>query len=219
MFQPIDLAHWPQRAHYEAVMAEGGGSDAYTLSLDVTPLAGAALYPTLLWLLTRAVNRLPSFRTALTPVGLGTYDRMHPAYTIFQPAHQTFSAIWTPYREDYGAFLEAYRRDVAAYTGQTAYAPKPGRPENSFDISMVPWFSFGGFSLMVPGGGDYLLPIFTLGKVTEQGGRRTLPLAVQVHRAVCGGQQVACFLHLLEGEMAAWAGEKKALDFPCPAVL
>lgn len=33
----------------------------------------------------------------------------------------------------------------------------------------------------------YLKPIFTIGKYMEQNGHHTLPLAVQVHHAVCEG--------------------------------
>ena len=64
---------------------------------------------------------------------------------------------------------------------------KPDMPENSFTVSMLPWASFEGFHLNLQKGYTYLKPIFTIGKYTGQNGRYTLPLAVQVHHAVCDG--------------------------------
>lgn len=66
----------------------------------------------MLWLLTKTVNQVPEFRTVLTEEGLGIYDEMHPAYTIFNKENKNFSAIWTEFSSDYKAFLRAYEADV-----------------------------------------------------------------------------------------------------------
>lgn len=156
----------------------------------------------MLWLLTRAVNRMPQFRTALTDEGLGIYDEMHPAYTIFNRESETFSGIWTAFDPDYSEFLKAYEADTAAFASSTEFAPKPGRPSNSFDVSMVPWLEFTAFDINVFGEGKYLLPIFTMGKFFDAGGKRMLPLAIQVHHAVCDGYHVGRFVDILQKEIA-----------------
>jgi len=46
--------------------------------------------------------------------------------------------------------------------------------------------------------GKYLLPIFTMGKYFGSGGRRMLPLAIQVHHAVCDGYHVGQFVEHLQ---------------------
>ncbi len=60
-----------------------------TVNLDITNLKGQRLYPAMIWLLTQTVNLFPEFRTALTDEGLGVYDKMHPAYTIFNRERKT----------------------------------------------------------------------------------------------------------------------------------
>ena len=60
-------------------------------------------------------------------------------------------------------------------------------PENTFDVSMIPWFRFSAFNLNIHGGGKHLLPIFTMGKTHAAEGRTLLPLSIQVHHAVCDG--------------------------------
>lgn len=197
-FKPIDLETWERREFYLHFIDEVRCSYSATVNVDITNLRGHKLYPAMIWLLTRAVNQMPEFRTALTDEGLGVYDHMHPAYTVFNREKKTFSAIWTEFDPDYGRFLRAYEADAAAYSSSAHYAPKPRRPANSFDISMVPWFSFTAFNINVFGEGTYLLPIFTMGKYFEQNGRRLLPLAIQVHHAVCDGYHVGTFVDLVQ---------------------
>ena len=182
---PIDRTRWPRRARYEWVQKTGQGPFAVTVPLDVTLLAGEPLYPALLWLLTQGVNEMEVFRTVATPEGLGIYGHMDPAYTVFHPQEKTFSVLWTPFHPDYQVFRAAYQRDVAAYGASTAWMPQGVRPENTFDVSMVPWMSFSAFHLAATTERPYLLPIFTLGKWVSQREARVLPLTVQIHPGVC----------------------------------
>jgi chloramphenicol O-acetyltransferase type A len=70
--------------------------------------------------------------------------------------------------------------------------------ENIFNISMLPWVSFDGFNLNVPGFTDYFAPIFTLGKYTTHKEAILMPLSIQVHHATCDGLHVAKLLHTLQ---------------------
>ena len=152
----------------------------------------------MIWLLTRTVNQMPEFRTALTNEGLGIYDDMHPTYTIFNKGKKNLSGIWTAFNPDFNVFLQAYQSNTKKYSSSVKYSPKPGQPSNSFDISMVPWLSFTSFNINVYGDGKYLLPIFTLGKYFEENGKRLLPLSIQVHHAVCDGYHVGVFVETLQ---------------------
>lgn len=75
---------------------------------------------------------------------------------------------------------------------------KPDVPDNCFTVSMIPCVSFEGFNLNLQKGYDYLLPIFTMGKYYEENGRILLPLAIQVHHAVCDGFHVCRFINELQ---------------------
>lgn len=200
-FTLIDLENWERREHYLHFLNEVRCSYSVSVNLDISNLNGKRLYPTMIWLLTQAVNQMPEFRTTLTNEGLGYFDIMHPAYTIFNQEQKTFSGIWTEYQPDYQMFLNAYRSDIAMYSSSAKYTPKPGRPANSFDVSMVPWFSFTAFNINVFGEGKYFLPIFTMGKTFQMGSEKLLPLAIQVHHAVCDGYHVGKFIEILQGKI------------------
>lgn len=197
-FTLIDLENWERKEHYFHFINEVRCSYSVSVNLDITNLNGKRLYPTMIWLLTQTVNLMPEFRTVLTDEGLGYFDEMHPAYTIFNQARKTFSGIWTEYHPIYRTFLKGYESDVAKYSSSVEYDPKPDRPLNSFDVSMVPWFSFTAFDINVFGDGKHLLPIFTMGKYFESDGKRMLPLAIQVHHAVCDGYHVGKFIEILQ---------------------
>ncbi len=117
----------------------------------------------------------------------GFYDLVHPCYTIFHKDTETFSNLWTAYTSDYAEFCAAWEKDMADYGSRPGILSRPDTPANTFPVSMIPWATFEGFNLNLQKGYDYLPPIFTMGRFYEENGRTLLPLAVQVHHAVCDG--------------------------------
>lgn len=195
----IDMENWERREFYEHFINKVVCSYSVAVNLDITPLKKHRLYPAMIWLLTKTVNDMPEFRTCLTEDGPGIYDDMHPMYTVFNKEKKNFSGIWSWFSEDYNEFLENYDADEREYSKSTHYAPKEGTPPNSFNISMVPWLEFTALNINVYDEGKFLLPIFTLGKYFERDGKRFLPLAIQVHHAVCDGYHVGMFVETLQG--------------------
>lgn len=189
-FTRIDRSAWPREEYFVHYMTEVPCSYSMTVSLDITAVkqAGCQLYPAILYGLSRVVNAHEEFRMALDAEGNpGIFDVVHPCYTIFHRDTETFSTIWTPYTEDYADFCTAYEQDQRNFGVVHRFEAKPHPPENTFSVSMLPWESFEGFHLHLPKGNGYLAPIFTLGRYQEEGGRYRIPLAAQVHHAVCDG--------------------------------
>ena len=201
-FRKIEIENWDRREFYEHFINEVVCTYSVTVNLEITSLKGQRLYPAMIWLLTKTVNEMPEFRTSLTKEGLGIYDSMHPMYTVFNEENKNFSGIWSYFAEDYGTFLKHYEADVREYSKSTSYAPKKGTPENSFNISMVPWLEFTSCNINVFDDGKFLLPIFTLGKYFERDGKRFLPLSIQVHHAVCDGYHIGLFVEKLQNKIA-----------------
>lgn len=206
MFKLIDIENWERREFYEHFIGEVVCSYSATVNLDITALCGQRLYPAMIWLLTKTVNKMPEFRTSLRKEGLGVYDSMHPMYTVFNKENKNFSGIWSYFSENYEEFLKNYEEDSKRYSFSKRYAPKEGTPENSFNISMLPWLEFTSMNINVYDEGKFLLPIFTLGKFFERDGRRFLPLAIQVHHAVCDGYHVGIFVEKLQDEINRFKG-------------
>lgn len=203
-FNLINMETWERREFYEHFINEVVCTYSAVVNIDITRLKGQKLYPAMIWLLTKTVNDMPEFRTVLTPDGPGIYDDMHPMYTVFNKEKKTFSGIWSYFSEDYEEFLKSYEADAEEYSKSTRYAPKDDTPANSFNISMVPWLEFTGFNINVFDDGKFLLPIFTMGKFFERDGKRFLPLAIQVHHAVCDGYHMGAFVERLQEYVACF---------------
>ncbi|MBQ4610450.1 MAG: type A chloramphenicol O-acetyltransferase [Clostridia bacterium] len=204
-FKLIDIENWERREYYEHFINEVICTYSVTVNLDITNLKGMRLYPAMIWLLTKTVNEMPEFRTSLTKEGLGIYDSMHPMYTVFNKQNGSFSGIWSYFSEDYSQFLKSYEEDEGKYSTSKRYAPKEGTPENSFNISMLPWLEFSSVNINVFDDGKFLLPIFTMGRYFERDGKRMLPLSIQVHHAVCDGYHVGLFVEKLQDKINSFS--------------
>jgi chloramphenicol O-acetyltransferase type A len=207
-FEPIDLSTWNRKEYFEYYFREVPCNFSMTLNLDLTTLLpaikkqGIKLYPIMVYLISAAVNKHKPFRTAFDTKGvLGVYDILHPFYTLFQKESETFTNLWTEFTPRFSTFYEKYLLDVQTYGQVKRLVAKPDEPPNVFTISSCPWTSFTSLHLNLPKSMDYLLPIFTLGKYFEQAGKIQLPLAIQVHHAVCDGFHVAQFVNDLQEAM------------------
>lgn len=153
----------------------------------------------MLYYITTIVNRHSEFKTTFNEKGeIGVFDEMIPSYTVFHKDTETFSDIWTEYKSDIEDFYIAYEKDIQQYGNQNGMVGKPNAPQNTFPVSMIPWSSFDGFNLNLQKGYEYLLPIFTMGKFYKDAEKIILPLAIQVHHAVCDGFHLCRFINELQ---------------------
>lgn len=207
---PIDLDNWARREAFEHYREQVPCTYALTVEIEVTELlaalrgAGRKTYLTQIWAIANAVNRHREFRMALTEVGApASWPVVHPAFTVFNPARETFAAVWSPYDADFAAFHERASGVLAEAASATTMFPQGELPPDVFDVSSLPWTPFTGFSLQIDGGSRHLLPIFTIGRHVERDGRTFMPLAVQVHHASADGFHTARLIDDIRQLMAA----------------
>ena len=164
----IDQRTWKRREHFAHYLTEVPCTYSMTVKLDITAIreGGHKLYPAMLYLLTKTVNRHEPFRMALR-------------------------------ENDQLVCCRRYEEDKRQYGDAEGFLTKPNLPENSFTVSMMPWTSFESFQVNTPHF-RYLIPIFTMGRYWEEGGRWHLPLSMQVHHAVCDGFHACRFLDDLQ---------------------
>lgn len=201
IFEKIDINSWKRKEYFEHYFTNVPCTYSMTVKVDITPIKNKLmkLYPAMLYYISTVVNHHPEFRTAINDSGeLGVYSEMLPCYTVFHKDTETFSNIWTEYSSDFNTFSVAYENDMRKYGNKQGMIGKPNAPENTFPVSMIPWSTFEGFNLNLQKGYDYLIPIFTMGKYYQEDGRTILPLAIQVHHAVCDGFHICRFANELQ---------------------
>ncbi|MCR8641725.1 type A chloramphenicol O-acetyltransferase [Paenibacillus sp. N1-5-1-14] len=205
IFNPITIDTWSRKPYFEHYLNNIICTYSMTANIDITCLLPELkkktikLYPTLIHMISTVVNRHVEFRTCFDGEGqLGYWDCMSPSFTIFHDDDQTFSSIWTVFSEEFNDFYNRYLDDMKRYGSVKQFAAKANEPPNTFPISSIPWVSFTGFNLNVYNEGTYLLPIFTMGKYTQQDEKILLPLSGQFHHAVCDGYHAGLLFNELQ---------------------
>lgn len=217
-FHPIDMNNWSRKPYFEHYLHDVRCTFSMTANIDITLLLAELksrrfkLYPALIYMLATVVNRHIEFRMSYDSDGiLGYWESMSPSYTIFHNDDKTFSSIWTAHHEDFHEFYRRYLADQDEFGGIKQFTPKSNEPPNTFPISSIPWVSFTAFNLNIYNEGTYLLPIITLGKFFSQADRTLLPIAVQMHHAVCDGYHASLLfqeLQSLTDDYAIWFPKK-----------
>lgn len=203
-FNLMDIGQWKRQEYYLHYIQNLRCTYSLTTNIDITALKhemnklNYKIYPALIYMITTAVNRQKEFRMEHDNDGrLGYWDEMSPSYTVFNKDNETFSSIWTGYDSSFPNFYNACMQDISTYSSSISIMPKPNMPRNTFNISSIPWTDFTAFNLNVYNEGIYLLPIFTIGKFIHQEDKILMPLAVQVHHAVCDGFHLGRFINNL----------------------
>lgn len=200
-FNLIELDSWKRKEYFNHYFSDVPCTYSMTVDIDISKLKkyNVKLYPTMLYLLTSIINQHEEFRTALDDQGrVGIFNEMYPCYTVFHKESETFCDIWTEFNGSYDVFCSNYNEDIEKYGSMKGIRVKPSMPNNTFSVSMIPWATFTGFNLNLKNGYEYLLPIFTIGKYYEKDNKVLLPLAIQVHHAVCDGFHVTRFINKLQ---------------------
>lgn len=202
-YKKFDIESWNRKEHFYHFKDQLRCGFSLTTKVDISKVIlfikehEYKFYPTIIYLIAKAVNKHSEFKFAMKDGELIQWETVNPAYTIMHPETETFSELCSVYTGDFKNFLEEYDRVHEKYKGNYAISPQSGI-DNKFNISMIPWVSFDGFNLNVPGFGDYFAPIFTLGKYLENNGEIVMPISIQVHHATCDGLHVAKLLHSLQ---------------------
>ncbi|MDO5573703.1 MAG: CatA-like O-acetyltransferase [bacterium] len=208
-FTPIDLQSWPrgQMFYYFSKMQPTGYS--MTVRVDVTKLrkkvqdAGLKFFPVYLWLVTRNLNRQTEFKVAEKDGVLGYYDVLTPLYASFHEDDHTFSLMWTPYRENFSEFYEAYLKNQQEFgdTHGVLCQPQTLPPANAYTVSCIPWVQFEHFAIHSYENHAYYFPSVEAGKFIEQDNRIYMPLSITCHHATTDGYHVNRFLEDLQEDM------------------
>lgn len=204
MFNKINMQAWNRKESYSHYFNSVPCTYSMTVNLDITSFIKVVkannykFFPVILYTLSQIVNTHKEFRMDLDEdKNVGYYDYSNPCYTIFHNETETITNAWSEHTTDLELFLQRYSDDMSKYQNDFQNS-KPLVGKNYFNVSCIPWTSFTGFNLNLQKDYDYLPPIFTIGKYFSEDNKIMLPLAIQVHHAVCDGFHLARFINELQ---------------------
>ena len=197
-YEIIDLENWPRGGLFKYYIDELRVVMSLTVDIDVTRLVEFVrqrrlkFYPAMIWLVSKAINSRDEFKYGWDKNGhLIKYDFVSPSYAVFHPEDGAFTKLVTEYSDDLFEFLARFARDQEA--SRNLRAVTGNQPENHFDVSCLPWVRYRHADLHVFDEGKFLAPVVTWGKYTEEAGRLTMPLSMNIHHAVADGFHLSRF--------------------------
>ena len=209
----IPLDAWPRRAALAHFRTMAQPAFSITAPLDVTGLRErAAVHGATPWLAyhhaaLEAANGIDAMRQTLTDEGRGVreFAVIHASTTVLRD-DGSFGFLTLPREASLAAFAARARPNVERVrqaSGDLFAADDPGdvREETLVHMTALPWLAFTAFTHARGMGDDR--PKVAFGRFTETGGRLLMPVAVDVHHALCDGVHVGRFFERLQTNLDA----------------
>ena len=210
----LDVAGWKRREHFEFFRHYERPWFNLCADVDVTALlercrepGGPSFFLASLWLSLVAANGVEELRYRLRGDRVVIHPVIHGGSTVLMP-DETFAFAYFDFAPAFPAFAAAGAREVdRVRSGPGGLRPKEDR-DDMIHYSVIPWVSFSSFSHARTRRGDPSVPRIVFGKHRRQGGRRLLPVSVEVHHALVDGLHVGRFYESFED----LAGRPELLD-------
>jgi chloramphenicol O-acetyltransferase type A len=207
----IPLEAWPRRAALAHFRRMAQPAFSLTVTVDVTGLRErAARHGATPWLAyhhaaLEAANGIDAMRQTLTADGTGVreFAVIHASTTVLRD-NGSFGFLTLPRDPSLAAFAERAKPNIERVrhaSGDLFAADDPGdvREETLVHMTALPWLAFTAFSHARGQGDDR--PKVAFGRFTEAAGRLLMPVAVDVHHALCDGVHVGRFFEQLQAHL------------------
>lgn len=199
-YTKIDQSRWERGELFRFYMEKMRIVMSLTVDLDVTRLIaytkenGLKFYPSMIWIVSKAVNSHEEFKYGWDQEGnLIRWEFLSPSYTDFHREDENFTKLVTPFSEDLFEFHRSFMEDKEKYREKRAVLS--GQPPNFFDVSCLPWVKYRHFDVHVFDEGKFLAPVVTWGKYEKEQGRYKMPLTMNIHHAVADGFHLCRFFN------------------------
>ena len=207
-----DMNSWERREAYEYFSAFSNPFYMVSFRLDVTDLyrytksRGLSFYTGMIWVCTQAINDEEAFLITLREGKLVRIARRSPSFTALKPGASQFHIVTMDHKTDMEAFcLEADRLSKT----QSAFLEAEKESDELIYYSCLPWIDLTALTqernLSAPGVLDDSIPRLTWGKYTEENGRKTLVISMEVNHRFIDGIHIGRFAELF----SAYCGQLK----------
>ena len=212
----IEPESWPRREHFNLYSGFEFPHVNLCVQLDISELwgkrarAGAPPTVTLVYIVTKAANRVPEMRQRIRGEQVVEHDVVHPLITVLGE-DDLFGVVTLTYEASFATFSSKAVERLAKVKEGTSMDEFPHDQEGKFarddllSITILPWVAFTGFAITRKPSLD-CIPLLAIGKVQAVGDRYLLPFFVNFHHALADGLHVARFVKYIEEEGRQLAG-------------
>jgi chloramphenicol O-acetyltransferase type A len=200
--QKLDLSTWNRKEHFSFFKQMEEPFFGVTVPIDCTNAyakakeSGISFFTYYLHKTLAAVNSVESFRYRIIEGEVYIFDRIDASATILRE-DKTFGFSLMEYTEGLDEFADIAKKEIARIQNTTGLLTCE-YPENLIHFSTVPWVNFTSYSHARNFTVADSCPKISFGKMTEENGKKTMPMAIHVHHALIDGYDVGIFLDCFE---------------------
>ena len=188
MIRDIDMNTWPRREIYDFFSPISNPFYSVTFTLDVTNLyryvkeRDLSFYYALVYLCTRAVNRVEAFLYTIEDGKVRIYDKRQPSFTDLEKGSELFRMVFVPCE---GSLDEFCRAAKAKSESQHFFFDPTAETNDLIYFSCLPWMDVTGLTNERNLDPDDAIPRIAWGKYIDVNGRKQLHISLEInHRFI-----------------------------------
>lgn len=166
------------------------------IAYDIAKAINASFFLYYLHKSLKAVNEIEPFKYRIEKDEVIVYDKVNASPTINRP-DGTFGFSYMDYYESFEEFAAAAQKEIEKVQKTVGLIPASAN-ENVIHYSSVPWINFTSLSHARRFSTNDNIPKISFGKMTEDNGKRQIPVSIQVHHALMDGYDVAKYIDLFQ---------------------
>lgn len=205
MKQHFNVEKWARKDHFNFFNQFQEPFFGVTIDLDCTIAyqkcknEGIGFFNYYLYQCLAAANSVENFRLRIEDGEVYLYDKVHASAVINRPDN-TFGFSYIDYIEDFKTFSTAAKEEIDRVKMSNGLVPA-GSGANVIHISAMPWLKFTSLSHARSFTFKDSCPKVSFGQMTEEDGRRIMPVSIHVNHALMDGYHVNLFVEEFQKRM------------------
>lgn len=198
----INLETWNRKEHFLFFKQMEEPFYGITTTIDCTKgyneskQLGISFFTYYLHQTLMAVNAVENFRLRISNNAIFLHDTISASATVMRE-DKTFGFSFMEYSENMQDFAQIVTAEIDRIQSTTGIITTE-YPENLIHFSALPWINFTSLSHARSFTWPDSCPKISFGKMTDQNGKKTIPVSVHVHHGLVDGYHVGLFLEKLQ---------------------
>ena len=194
----LDLSTWPRRDTYEFFLSYEQPLTSVCATvpvgalLDYCKAQGHSFFLASWYLALRALSSVENLRMRLREEGVYVHERLYLSTTVLR-SDETFGFCHIPYTETFAEFSARGRHAMALTLARTQPLDLLEGRDDAVYGSTLPWLRMTGITHAHRVPNQSSVPKLVFGKYGREDGTVTMPVALEVHHALCDGLHLARF--------------------------
>jgi len=203
----LDIANWNRKTHFEFFSKFDEPFFGITVNVDCTKAyetakqKGISFFIYYLHKTLAAINAVENFRYRIIDGEVIVYDTINASPTIMRE-DTTFGFSLVEYFDDLNRFNEKTTLEIERVHNTSGLFTRDFSGEfNLIHFSSIPWVNFTSVSHSRSFAFPDSCPKVSFGKMTEENGKKTMPMSVHVHHGLMDGYHVGLFIEEFRKQM------------------